>query len=1192
MTATGTTAKPQAKPETKAPAKGEKTGKGDAPPVEKTPEIKWIEEFGGVAKQSGKKAEINQKRGQIIGAATLDLDLARGTLGGFDFKMTRKPDSSLTSRVKAKLGMEDKMDSLTGSGDAMNEIDTFHDLKDLMSIDPETGKKAQKAMELVSNAAQSVDKKMQALLCDEAGMKPAEIEALEAAHQQVLDYNKRADVISARRNKVEPPKMDPPLTVDPKKLEIFKDIRGTVDQTVRDEVWMPMVREGVMPENLVPDRQSEVARTFEGASASYNDRLDDYTKSLGDNDELLKSLGIAKKVVDLGVKAAQEAIKLAGASVPVDQIETAITLFKITEATAFTVAEQIIKKEDAASFLDTALKAAKQVVDAVVPESVAIFVDAGLDIAMTGSKAIKAVMSGNVDDFLAAVADGITQSLGVADSARGTTDLAPLGALVAGAVRQAAAGAKLAVILKTKPLDEKAFKAALAAFVQASMKEIGNSITMVVNAETANIKGGQDTVAKIDKGVAIGSDGIGALMAAGLSDDPLADVTKALGDIANKSCVAFMDPSYGKTVGAALKTGLADGMGKFLPALVKGDPEAALKALGDMLSNGVAAAGDAKTLSPAAQDALSHAADAVKTFVATCNGANDLRKAITSKDPAAIQKAMKKILDAVAGELSAELIAKAGDDDSTAGDDSSDDDGGDADGDADDNSGKELAPGEEKKQKELLDSLKEIVAKADEIMAAGTPADKVAKAKEAKAKATKEMVEQATLKSAFEAESSAFAAQLAESFGGDQADDEAQEKTLKELIVKLQRDRKIFEMVNSLLDMGIAAAAQLFPPMGAALDFKKFTVEVGMAVMHAKALLEWKRNADEAKNAVTVQAHTMLNRVGLEEDAVIEHNIKASLALVSAIGQVIATVGAHAAPVGVAMSGGAKLGSILLEAALLVKSEVEMRAAWSIYQKALKEPRDRKVVRMALQTNASLAKYAMVWGAQKDNNPIAKKVLKRCGVTAKMLEKEQGDSQQIVAYLEELFHDDPIVLRATPDMTGWGWEAPAPKLTLRGWTDFLSVAQSKGKPKMKSGTGGRMTGIMASLDKGAAAYKKAETDLSKAKAFLDKLQALDAADAATEAPKPGEDKKVPAEDKAMVAIRARIEKAVAAVGTTSQAYQAALKSVGSEAKAFKPIDENDKPYQRIVEYMDAIAALAELEIKKLAGETVAVDLAA
>ena len=85
------------------------------------------------------------------------------------------------------------------------------------------------------------------------------------------------------------------------------------DDDIRRELWTPMVRSGLIPENMVPDKFSEEAKAFKGATEIYGDKIKDYSKKSTGKEDLLKGLRIAKEVVTLTSTIVTSSISMANA---------------------------------------------------------------------------------------------------------------------------------------------------------------------------------------------------------------------------------------------------------------------------------------------------------------------------------------------------------------------------------------------------------------------------------------------------------------------------------------------------------------------------------------------------------------------------------------------------------------------------------------------------------------------------------------------------------------------------------------------------------------------------------------------------------------------------------------------------------------------------------------------------------------
>ncbi len=86
------------------------------------------------------------------------------------------------------------------------------------------------------------------------------------------------------------------------------------DEEIRRELWNPLVREGTIPENLVPSKFSEQAIAFKGAMDLYQDRIDEHSKNSHGHEGSLRALGIAADTASLIGSLATNAVTIGGAA--------------------------------------------------------------------------------------------------------------------------------------------------------------------------------------------------------------------------------------------------------------------------------------------------------------------------------------------------------------------------------------------------------------------------------------------------------------------------------------------------------------------------------------------------------------------------------------------------------------------------------------------------------------------------------------------------------------------------------------------------------------------------------------------------------------------------------------------------------------------------------------------------------------
>lgn len=89
--------------------------------------------------------------------------------------------------------------------------------------------------------------------------------------------------------------------------------RVFTDDDIRRELWSPLVRDGTIPENLVPSKFSEQALAFKGAADLYQDRIDKYSKASSGHEDLLRGLKITGKTVGVIGTVASSSVQIANA---------------------------------------------------------------------------------------------------------------------------------------------------------------------------------------------------------------------------------------------------------------------------------------------------------------------------------------------------------------------------------------------------------------------------------------------------------------------------------------------------------------------------------------------------------------------------------------------------------------------------------------------------------------------------------------------------------------------------------------------------------------------------------------------------------------------------------------------------------------------------------------------------------------
>ncbi len=297
-----------------------------------------------------------------------------------------------------------------------------------------------------------------------------------------------------------------------------------------------------------------------------------------------------------------------------------------------------------------------------------------------------------------------------------------------------------------------------------------------------------------------------------------------------------------------------------------------------------------------------------------------------------------------------------------------------------------------------------------------------------------------------------FDAMLAYGFSATETDadgnvitEEMRLEAIETLMAEIKRNEKIYGIAKAISTGGLGVVAEFVPGVGVAKVATQMCFAFAEAYKKTRQFKTWYDNTKDASAAATVQLDAMMNRYGLAKSQMLEKDAAALLAAIKLVGEAMKLAG-HLSPVGYAVSAAASGSEAIMGAATAVMSHREMEEAWKTYLAYLKTPKDRKLARMALRQNPTLAKYAMAYGAVVEGNPIAMKAMERCGLNEKTMAQPSANVGKVVAYLELVYKDDPKLLREMPP--GTDWYSGTPQLTLDSWAELYHAARTKSEPPL------------------------------------------------------------------------------------------------------------------------------------------------
>jgi hypothetical protein len=798
------------------------------------------------------------------------------------------------------------------------------------------------------------------------------------------------------------------------------------------------MRRKIIPENAIPDRYSEVVRTFGGASEEYEERLAAYTQSLGKFDKLAERLGIGKDVVDaLAGCANAVCISLEAYGVNIDATQ-ATDLLKLSQACisgTLDVSQQIAKKGG--------------------------------------------ITADNITGIAKTVLGAVTASITEGFSKYTSSDQA-LGKAINSGLQLGLSGLSFGVKVKQGKYQE-------------ALSDVGDVVAgcCAVYSSDRTSKGDTETAT-------VNTQQLGTFIAAGFKTGPaVADFIKTCVEESKK------DEADLKKIGLKLLAVVENGMQNTISAS----------------SSWYLVQRDNKLEKPDKTDAGHVTADQTAVDKDKSDGASSTQLSTDEQTLATDQDHAEKLAfnkNVIETEWSNMQVSGAAAPGYLAGD-------------------KTLALMQSLTPKQLEEKYKD-----DPQMKA--LAALIKKQQAAVVEDSNENLEQ---KIAQEAKD--FRDLLNRSETGDS---ELDVQAIETLILQLKKDQMIVDFVTQIVKMPAQAIAAFLPQAGIAVTAVDLLTNIRKAIEHYIAFAEWNDNRNDASAAMSVQVEAMANRAGLSFAQGTEQVVQMLENGAKLVAQCLSVAG-PAAPYGHAAA-------VIINAEQSIRQVLKklytigvLKKAWNVYREALDNPQDRKLARQAIRDNPTLAKYAIAYGAEYENNPVARNAMQKCGLSAEVLDNPKTNVQKVVAYLEALYPEDPVLLNETAKPEKW---YPGPvQFTAASVAAFFAAAEKT--QKLKPGQGRGLVNDFVESETTRAAYDKAREAWTEAgKAVGAAPDDMDPA---------AKQKLVDAEKNALHAAQDALDKAAGA----------ANRLLG-DFKLFKPVNTSDKPHEEMAEYAKLLAPMA------------------
>ena len=345
------------------------------------------------------------------------------------------------------------------------------------------------------------------------------------------------------------------------------------------------------------------------------------------------------------------------------------------------------------------------------------------------------------------------------------------------------------------------------------------------------------------------------------------------------------------------------------------------------------------------------------------------------------------------------------------------------------------------------------------------------------AKSNLEEMEKEGLRQELLQDERAYTHMLEMSIGGiDPETDPLAQKAMAEMydidrmIQQMERDRVILQAAESVFDSAAAIGGELLPALKVLKAGKKFIKNVVAAANRAIQLNKFLDSLNTAKTAMSAYAPAIEKRVRDTRVQLADKTIEAILECAHIVGATLSMT--PLSPVGKTVELAATGAHAAKGISDIIFSEREKQQAWSAYQAALKDPGNRKLKMKALSVNPTLAKYALAYGATQAGDPIAKEVMRKCGINDRTLAAPETNVKKVVKYMELYFSDDQIVLREVLIPKPW-MSGASVSLSSSSWLKVMVAARTNTNPALKVGGDEQVIRTFLALE--AAAFSHTDT---------------------------------------------------------------------------------------------------------------------
>ncbi len=798
------------------------------------------------------------------------------------------------------------------------------------------------------------------------------------------------------------------------------------DDSITEDIYMPLVRERILPEWMVTDKFSKTQQMINASDKLYQERLEEYTKSLTEEEQSLldEASGVVGKLGSLAQKAV--------AMVPFAEADTAksiIGLVTLGTQTTLTGAKMLTTRDwqgPLDGMLDNMKNLLSQSLTLALGGETGNLAGQLFGQAVTGIRIAKCLTMDppSIDGAIDAIAGGISDAFGAVNSLdKNALSANPVvSQAISKSVTQLFRSAASAVRLKTHVdnADFESFVTELSKVADQTLKTTQSIVTEALkenkpeDAQKLIESKQKELTEQISKGLQIleKTAKVGKKMVDAAKRKDIhafaQDIVDGIGGVLS-GVVATFDADAGKRLANAYTTTTSIGMVGYYLSLDPPDKSKALSILGKGLSESFT------MMSPSDENLKQVGSLLNSTFCSVADGV-DIQKMLADGDYAG---ALRK-LSAISKRVVSEVFKSAQKEDAEeSGDETGDEDS-------------------ETLDTELADKIQKSIGNVSESVAGCL---QKMQDEEAQAELERKINELRSADALSSIESSQESIERLLIQGDESGTMAAETRSIENLIKVMVRDRMIMEMAFKVVSAGAAVVEQFVAPMAIGSAAIKLAENLIKAANRAMHLNTWIANQKDMQRAVSSFETSAQNFVKNQAEQFSHYSIRAALELARMIGEIVNCSGLATAA-GQAVSKSAALALQAEEISYQFYKKADLEIAWRMTRKAWDHPESRKLQLKARQMNPTLAKYTLAWGAVVKKDALCQEAMSTCGLNALTLSHKNSNVANVQRYLETYFNEDNVVLKryAPPD-----WMPASLELNAKSWGTAKSRAEKIAK---------------------------------------------------------------------------------------------------------------------------------------------------